>query len=352
MKFKHSRTIKIVFLGAAMISCGIIARGLAQEQSSPGKERTFTSVEQMPQFSGDLTKYLAENIRYPEAAKKEQIQGRVVIQFVVDKEGNVTNAVLQRDIGGGCGEEALRVVRNMPKWTPGKQANQPVNVYYTLPVSFRMPTQEQTVSNEPAKPGIVTEARVYTTVENMPQSSVDIIKYLAENLRYPEAARNAAVEGRVVAQFIIDHTGKIKDPVIVKGIHPDCDREVLRVLRAMPDWKPGMQGGKAVNVYYMLPVSFKLDKTGTISDVEMIDMVAERIMVYPNPATSEVFIENKSGLQIKRVMVYNQAGSLVLNKPVDSGSKHSINTSVLARGTYTLKLETDKGTIAKKVILK
>lgn len=114
-------------------------------------QKIFTSVEHMPQPLMDLNRYLAEHIRYPEEARKNNIQGRVVLQFVVDKDGSVTNVVLQRDIGGGCGAEALRVVNGMPKWTPGKQAGQAVKVYYTLPVSFRL-MEEGRMGNKPPVP--------------------------------------------------------------------------------------------------------------------------------------------------------------------------------------------------------
>lgn len=122
---------------------------ISQEEPAPAvTDRVFTAVEQMPRPPMDnLSQYFAEHIRYPEEARKGQIQGRVVIQFVIDKQGNVVNPVLQRDIGGGCGAEAMRVVRNMPKWNPGTQGGQPVNVYYTLPVSFRM--ESGTSDNNP-----------------------------------------------------------------------------------------------------------------------------------------------------------------------------------------------------------
>ncbi|WP_118951291.1 energy transducer TonB [Taibaiella helva] len=107
-------------------------------EAGPPPDKIFTSVEQMPQPPFDVQKYLAQNIRYPAAAKEDGIQGRVVLQFVVDRDGSVTNIVIQRDIGGGCGKEAERVVRSMPKWKPGKQNGQPVRVYYTLPVSFKL----------------------------------------------------------------------------------------------------------------------------------------------------------------------------------------------------------------------
>jgi len=110
-------------------------------EAAPPPEKIFTSVEQVPEFPGGmaaLQKYLANNIHYPPQAREDNIQGRVVLQFVVDKDGSVTNIVIQRDIGGGCGKEAVRVVSNMPKWKPGRQNNQPVKVYYTLPVSFKL----------------------------------------------------------------------------------------------------------------------------------------------------------------------------------------------------------------------
>jgi len=110
-------------------------------EAAPPPDKIFTSVEQVPEFPGGmaaLQKYLANNIRYPAAAKEDGIQGRVVLQFVVDKDGSVTNIVIQRDIGGGCGKEAVRVVSSMPKWKPGKQNGQAVKVYYTLPVSFKL----------------------------------------------------------------------------------------------------------------------------------------------------------------------------------------------------------------------
>ncbi len=106
--------------------------------AGPPKEEIFKSVEQMPEAPFDVPKYLAQNIRYPSAAREEGISGRVVLQFVVDKDGSVTNVTILRDIGGGCGKEAERVVKGMPKWRPGKQNGQPVKVYYTLPVSFTL----------------------------------------------------------------------------------------------------------------------------------------------------------------------------------------------------------------------
>ncbi len=101
----------------------------------------LTIVEEMPQFPGGeeaLYKYLVENLTYPQTAKEKGIQGKVWITFVVEKDGSITDVRIMRDIGGGCGEEAMRVVRNMPKWKPGKQNGVLVRVQFNLPVSFTL----------------------------------------------------------------------------------------------------------------------------------------------------------------------------------------------------------------------
>ena len=83
-------------------------------------------------------KYLSENIKYPEQAKKENIQGKVYMRFVVERDGSIVDAEILRGIGGGCDEEALRVVNAMPKWEPGKQQGTPVRVQYNLPIVFKL----------------------------------------------------------------------------------------------------------------------------------------------------------------------------------------------------------------------
>ena len=101
----------------------------------------FTVVESMPEFPGGSTElyaYLNSNIKYPVMAKESGIQGKVYITFVVERDGSITDIKLLRGIGGGCDEEAIRVVQSMPKWSPGKQRGKPVRVQYNLPVRFTL----------------------------------------------------------------------------------------------------------------------------------------------------------------------------------------------------------------------
>lgn len=107
----------------------------------PQADRVFTSVEELPEFPGGtsaLHAYMAAHLRYPREAVEQYIQGKVYLQFVVDTMGNVGEITIMRDIGGGCGAEAKRVVRGMPRWKPGRTNGQPVRTFYSLPVSFKL----------------------------------------------------------------------------------------------------------------------------------------------------------------------------------------------------------------------
>lgn len=112
-----------------------------QEEEETGEQEIFSVVEQQPEFPGGtaaLLNYLGRNIRYPVMAKEAGIQGRVFLTFVVEPDGSISGIKVLRGIGGGCDEEAVRVVRNMPKWAPGKQRGQPVRVQFNLPVKFTL----------------------------------------------------------------------------------------------------------------------------------------------------------------------------------------------------------------------
>ncbi|MGB0165477.1 MAG: energy transducer TonB [Luteibaculum sp.] len=105
------------------------------------EEVIHTQVDKMPQFPGGVEKlyeFLGKNIKYPSMALDGGIQGVVYVTFVVEKDGSVSDPKVLRGIGGGCDEEALRVVRKLPKWEPGEQRGRKVKVQYNVPVRFRL----------------------------------------------------------------------------------------------------------------------------------------------------------------------------------------------------------------------
>lgn len=111
------------------------------EKKEPEPEKVFVAVEQMPQFPGgdaELMKYLSKNIKYPAMAMENNIQGRVVVQFVVTKTGKIGEVKVIRSVDRDLDKEAIRVCKSLPDFIPGKMNGQAVNVWYTLPVSFKL----------------------------------------------------------------------------------------------------------------------------------------------------------------------------------------------------------------------
>lgn len=105
------------------------------------EQEIFQIVEEMPAFPGGeqkLMEYVAKNIKYPQIARETGIQGRVFVGFVVEPDGSISNVKLLRGIGGGCDEEAMRVIKSLPKWKPGKQRGKAVRVSYQIPVFFKL----------------------------------------------------------------------------------------------------------------------------------------------------------------------------------------------------------------------
>lgn len=107
----------------------------------------YNTVEVMPEYPGGiemLAKYISENIKYPEEAKEKGISGRVFVNFVIEKDGSVTNVKVMRSIGELCDNEAVRVIKAMPKWKPGMQKGKPVRVSYIIPINFKLDDGDST----------------------------------------------------------------------------------------------------------------------------------------------------------------------------------------------------------------
>jgi TonB family protein len=222
----------------------------------------FTVVEQNPEFPGglrELGNYLGRNIRYPSAAQRANVQGKVFVQFVVGVDGTIRDPKILKGIGFGCDEEALRVTLNMPKWNPGKQNGKPVAVQYNLPIAFVLEKNSSGTSNADRSP-------------EFPGGMTALQQYIASNLSYPSAAKRANVEGIVITGFTVAKDGAIKDVVIVKGLGFGCDAEAIKLIMKMPKWTPATQKGEPVDAKYNLPVSFVLEK----SNVTEIPKTEER----------------------------------------------------------------------------
>ena len=235
-----------------------------------GDEDVFEVVENMPEFPDGgmpgLMKYLSTNIRYPEAAHKAGTQGRVTVQFVVGKDGSIGNVSILRGVDPALDAEAIRVISGMPKWKPGTQKGEPVNVKYTVPVMFRLTPKPVEKIDEMIVVGYRTPdapvtGEVYEVADKMPEfpgGMTGLMQHLSKNIRYPAEAHTNNIQGRVVVSVIINTEGKVTNAQIVQGVAPSLDAEALRVTGTMPDWIPGTKDGKPVNVKYTFPVVFRL----------------------------------------------------------------------------------------------
>ena len=115
--------------------------------------------------------------------------------------------------------------------------------------------QEQAMSPNPEVSTIYIEEEL----PEYPGGSREMIKFIQTNVHYPDSARDQEIQGKVYVTFVVDTTGNVIDVSIIRGVHPLLDKEALRVVKAMPKWKPATQKGKPVKVKQNLPINFKLD---------------------------------------------------------------------------------------------
>ena len=135
------KTRKNVSLKVALMMLVLLFSFMTSTAQTKKKNMVYDVVEVMPQYPGGqiaMMKYIMENIKYPKQAMKEGIQGRVTVSFIVEKDGRVSNVRLLRSVQPSLDKEAIRVVKSMPKWTPGKHNGKPVRVRFNLPVMFKL----------------------------------------------------------------------------------------------------------------------------------------------------------------------------------------------------------------------
>lgn len=241
-----------------------------EENQNSVDNEIYEVVENMPRFPNGgmsaLMQYLNENIRYPEAAVKAGVQGRVTVQFIVDKDGSIDDVKTLRGVNPDLDAEAIRVIKMMPRWEPGTHKGNPVRVKYTVPVMFRLTPEPVEKIDEMIVVGYRTPdapvtGEVYEVADKMPEfpgGMTGLMQYLSKNVKYPADARSKGIQGRVVVSVIVNTKGKATNATIVQSVSPSLDAEALRVTGTMPDWTPGTKDGKPVNVKYSFPITFRL----------------------------------------------------------------------------------------------
>lgn len=239
-----------------MTLAGLLLAATAQAQTAPTGDtirvgsRVYTYVEQQPQPPGGmegLMQYLSGHLRYPPEALQQRIEGKVFVSFVVSETGALEQVQVPRSVHPLLDAEAVRVFQAMPAWTPGKQVGRPVRVAYTVPLTFRLPA----AATAPESPGAVKYP--FDVAAEYPGG----MGAMQRDLR--TALRRAKVkgEGRVFVQFVVDATGRVQEPQVLKGsLGPDLDARILGAVQTLRVWQPAQYQGRPVPVSFTIPVDF------------------------------------------------------------------------------------------------
>ena len=225
-------------------------------------EIPYDVVERKPTFQGkdanEFTKWVHSKIKYPEQARKQKIQGRVILSFVLDEEGGIVDINVLNGADSLLCKEAIRVVSSSPKWEPGIQDNKYVKVRYLFPVEFKLRGVEQKIVPSSPKIEVLPTFKDEDPYERF-------VKYVQWNTRYPmkEAMAKAVVPFKksgalVLLGFVVSKDGRIEDIKIIKSSgREDYDKAAMNVVKKSPKWNPGMDKGVPVDVEYSIMIEFR-----------------------------------------------------------------------------------------------
>jgi TonB family protein len=226
-------------------------------------------------FKAELANHIRRNLRYPENSYDRGIQGRVIVHFVIDREGNVDKMkIVSPYKGEELGKEAERIMKKLPKFTPGKQSGTPVTVKYGLPITFRIPGVKPSNVRKAPKKEAVTTVYDFKDVEVIPQfkscnssgdTSIDcfnknLVEHIQDNFAYPTEAIDKNIEGEVYVKFVVNTRGEVVN-IEAKGPSngADLEKAAKELVEKLPEFKAAQKNGKKVNTSYSFPVVFKLN---------------------------------------------------------------------------------------------
>lgn len=243
-----------------------------------GAAKVYTIVDQMPQFQGGeaaMFAYLAGAIRYPSEAASAGASGVVYTTFVVQEDGSLRDVTLLRGAHPLLDEEALRVVRAMPAWEPGKHKSQVCCVQFNLPIRFSLGrSHDDEVKAEMEQlPQHGTE-RLASIPPQTPESSPEVVirapsfkggeekmsRFIASNIEYPVEARDRGIAGTVYLKFLVHPDGTLGNMEVLRSPHPLMSEEAQRVISAMPRWVPGECASGPCTLSVLLPIKFSLHR--------------------------------------------------------------------------------------------
>lgn len=226
-------------------------------------------------FRKELSTHIRKNLRYPSSAYDKGIQGRVLVHFIIDKAGNISDTkIISPYKGEQLGKEAERIIKKLPKFVPAKHEGTAVKVKYGLPINFSIPGVKRTNIKKPSKIENLASVYKFDQLDRIPlfkkcnsdrNSSQgcyneQLMKHINDNFAYPAYAIDNNIEGKVIVSFIVNKKGQV---VNVKAKGPQ-NTQILEnaakvLIERLPDFKPAKKNGESVNAMYTFPVNFSLD---------------------------------------------------------------------------------------------
>jgi hypothetical protein len=205
-----------------------------------------TKLDEKPTFPGgfdEFYKFVGTNYKMPEI---KDLQGKVYVTFVIDIDGSIVDIKILRDIGYGTGEEAIRVLKNSPKWNPGKQNGQTVRVLYSLPITIQ-------TSNK------ISE-KVYLTkdVFEKPTYPGGIQNFYTDLSKLYKTPEIEGLKGKIYVTFIVETDGRLTNTKILRDIGYGTGEEALRSIALLKKWIPAkLENGTIVRAAYSLPITIQ-----------------------------------------------------------------------------------------------
>ena len=213
------------------------------------------SPDEYPTFQGEnfttFNDWVIRQLKYPAEATSKGIHGRITVYFSVEADGSVSDVKLQGQSDPLIADAVIKAVQSSPEWEPALKEYARVPFTHMVSLKFDLPDK-------------ISQDDVYVMAEKMPMypgGDIELLKFIAANTKYPEGAKAAKAEGRVIVRFIVNTGGDAEETSILRGVHPLLDEEAVRVVSSLTGFEPGMQGGKPVNVWYMVPVTYRLPDT-------------------------------------------------------------------------------------------
>ena len=259
----------------------------------------FKVVDEMPRFPGceigvmtreerkkcaedNMLQFIYSNITYPDSAIAHGTEGRVVLQFTVDKKGQVTDTKLLKDIGDGCGEEALRVVNLMQEkniyWRPGIKNGEAVKVYYTLPVTFKLKDY-----TPPAPYTIYQGDSIYLQLDKAAEfkgGEAALKTFLASEITYPSNGLDSCWSGSFKNNLLIRKDGSVEllESIDFSNLGTDFLFEIIKLIpKTKGKWTPATYQNKTVTSIYPLRVEFRPASKGCKTDVEKYELATQTV---------------------------------------------------------------------------